>query len=682
MLGRMLIDRLPKIAKDFVPVAWGYNSGTARDGDKKTSLLKRMVTCQPWPCAKIAAHHWTSSKLASAPAQEQTLRMRATAQIRVLDLFPLGPGEDESAAIQCETRSIQLSQDEAPEAYEALSYVWGDQTALVPIHISGQEVLVTPSLLAAIRRLRLRDRRRTLWIDQLCINQWDNKEKAQQVRLMRNIYSSCSQCTIWLGEIPQDKGFSLADAAAAIDIIDYIASASRLRADRVSFLTPACLADDTPASASSLERAVTALQYFTFVRNPWWRRLWTVQEAALPETAVVVWGSLRVDWDTLRRASQVWTGSEGYVPEPVWKLIILSARNQDAFSGLMVSVIWLDVSRSRGECPLFLLHRWRGREASEPRDKIYGLLGLLGSTDGLTASKNCDYDLPIDQVYSAMMVDLIVDEGGLRPLVADPRSEPDRATPNMPGWSLDMKGCPQYGTDWYHLYGYYQYRANQGLEQMDLAAFRSQAAQAGYKVLEMKGVLVDRVREVHEARMLKEGVYVANEPFRHNLSAWLASLAASKADEAGEAEQHDRREEFARLVLGDVVRDSNQYPERTPTREDIESVAAFMRGEQIEPVLQMSIFGMIRNQAFFVTEQGRIGLGHLDTHPRDEIWIFRSGQVPFMLRARGRPTEASSDSAESDYQFVGRCYVQGIMYGEALQRPGLERPEERTVRVH
>jgi hypothetical protein len=49
----------------------------------------------------------------------------------------------------------------------------------------------------------------TLWIDQLCIDQDNPAEKATQVPLMGQIYSSTTQCLIWIGEIP--PGVSLAD---------------------------------------------------------------------------------------------------------------------------------------------------------------------------------------------------------------------------------------------------------------------------------------------------------------------------------------------------------------------------------------------------------------------------------------------------------------------------------------
>jgi hypothetical protein len=102
-------------------------------------------------------------------------------EIRVLDLLP-GKGDD---AIQCALRIVSLGGE---EEWEALSYVWGELIAENNIAISGHLRPVTPSLYAALRRLRRSTSKRTIWIDQLCINQQDNDERATQVAMMREIY--------------------------------------------------------------------------------------------------------------------------------------------------------------------------------------------------------------------------------------------------------------------------------------------------------------------------------------------------------------------------------------------------------------------------------------------------------------------------------------------------------------
>jgi hypothetical protein len=46
-----------------------------------------------------------------------------------------------------------------------------------------------------------------LWIDAICINQSDNEEKSQQVRLMGEIYSKAEVVRVWLGPSTEDVSY-------------------------------------------------------------------------------------------------------------------------------------------------------------------------------------------------------------------------------------------------------------------------------------------------------------------------------------------------------------------------------------------------------------------------------------------------------------------------------------------
>jgi len=67
---------------------------------------------------------------------------------------------------------------------------------------------VTRNLHAALNRLRLPDKPRTLWVDAICIDQADVVEKGHQVALMGEIYSKTTRGIIFLGEEPEELGFN------------------------------------------------------------------------------------------------------------------------------------------------------------------------------------------------------------------------------------------------------------------------------------------------------------------------------------------------------------------------------------------------------------------------------------------------------------------------------------------
>jgi Heterokaryon incompatibility protein (HET) len=89
-----------------------------------------------------------------------------------------------------------------PHSYEALSYVWGFLSSSESLRCDGKSISITPNLRDALRKLRLVDRHRALWVDQICINQSDKDEKSSQVALMDRIYRMAEQVIAWLGPNP------------------------------------------------------------------------------------------------------------------------------------------------------------------------------------------------------------------------------------------------------------------------------------------------------------------------------------------------------------------------------------------------------------------------------------------------------------------------------------------------
>lgn len=130
----------------------------------------------------------------------------AKRQIRVLHLKPATTWYEEISG-----KLAIISLDDSPQ-FEALSYVWGDPQDTAPVHLDGFVFQVTRNLEAAVRRLRKRAEERVIWIDQLCINQTDLDEKSIQVAIMPQIYQSCSEVVLWLGEIDTVDEITVEDA--------------------------------------------------------------------------------------------------------------------------------------------------------------------------------------------------------------------------------------------------------------------------------------------------------------------------------------------------------------------------------------------------------------------------------------------------------------------------------------
>lgn len=112
--------------------------------------------------------------------------------------------------------SIQIQENvylETAPVYEALSYTWGESRKERSISCGSENIAITANLASALVQLRNTDQSRTLWIDQICINQIDVHERNQQVALMHKIYSKAENVVIWLGEEGPDDGMEWRSAS-------------------------------------------------------------------------------------------------------------------------------------------------------------------------------------------------------------------------------------------------------------------------------------------------------------------------------------------------------------------------------------------------------------------------------------------------------------------------------------
>jgi hypothetical protein len=72
------------------------------------------------------------------------------------------------------------------------------------------------NLSLALRHIRHETNASVLWVDAICINQGDVKERAHQVQMMGLAYNKAKNVIAWLGEETKDSGL-------AIQLVDILA---------------------------------------------------------------------------------------------------------------------------------------------------------------------------------------------------------------------------------------------------------------------------------------------------------------------------------------------------------------------------------------------------------------------------------------------------------------------------
>ncbi|KAF9701663.1 hypothetical protein EKO04_001001 [Ascochyta lentis] len=299
-----------------------------------------------------------------------------TSQIRVLSLLPDG---NRNAALMGKLRVVDLV-SEKPK-YEALSYVWGSPDLSYELHVQGGLLKISANLFAALVQLRDARAPRDLWIDAICINQTTASEKNHQVGQMFRIYSQAWRVLIWLGE-----------------------------ADEESDRAMSCVANRHYYSLGLHQ----ASSIFT---RPWWSRVWTLQEgfAAGPYSRVLC-GNRTVGWEALLNAykSQLpisWQLQEGDVAE-----FVRAYTKHQIWSSTLEGMFWSSTLR----------------EATDPRDYIYALLGPIDPT--IKTFLQPDYTKPVSWVYQKAMVAMIAEAGQLDLLLIRILQKDS----TKPSWYLDF----------------------------------------------------------------------------------------------------------------------------------------------------------------------------------------------------------------------------------------------------
>jgi hypothetical protein len=103
--------------------------------------------------------------------------------------------------------------------FEAISYTWGQMVAQSQhsLQVDGKFLIIQPSTDAVLRRFRLPNQPRKLWIDSVCIDQSSIAERNQQVLLMSEIYVRARRVLVWLGDPDWTTKYALEFLNSVVD---------------------------------------------------------------------------------------------------------------------------------------------------------------------------------------------------------------------------------------------------------------------------------------------------------------------------------------------------------------------------------------------------------------------------------------------------------------------------------
>ena len=427
--------------------------------------------------------NWHSKSCLKTPARFFSYQpLPSKDSVRLLQLLP-------GTALAC---SLEAFEPQDAPKYDALSYTWGHAMPAYseplsapavrneegvsiwkkrsdglekvhPIACDGEQLRVTENLKDALHMLRGPSLRRNgvkqsarTWIDAICIDQGNVRERNQQVVNMREIYKNARNVIIWLGE---EDAF-VTEALEILELLSQVDPALYHKARYVDFFRDTTIYDTIGIPPISIQQW---LSFLAFINRPYFERAWVVQELAVAESATMICGRHVVPWEWMSKAID-------FLRETTWAfqlnltlirtmtdLSVLPEAHRrllDPKISLGKSAVYLGHTRvnmenkasqsrhhpQRKHSFQYLLRVHRRTEATDPKDKIYAFLGLATPTlqlrSGYNGKLQADYEQPVQQIYQDVAAGLILTSRNLGHLeqVEDPSL---RRIRDLPSWVPD-----------------------------------------------------------------------------------------------------------------------------------------------------------------------------------------------------------------------------------------------------
>lgn len=583
--------------------------------------------------------------------------------IRLLELLPGAPTD----TIKCRLVTVHL--DQRPD-YEALSYVWGPPVFSVEISCNDHPYYITRSLNLALRRLRLPDASRTIWADAACINQNDIEERSMQVALMRDIYSLARRVVVWLGQEPlfgPRKGMT----PRVQTTLSRIENACRSFAESSNqdLKSLCCQSDGYPSRAlgdvevdldvikADLERTQQYWRDFQgavsgFFSSTWFTRTWCIQEVVLAQRAILLYGqSAEFQWEQVG-ITAAWLLAAGRNDKLLWPYMPVEKAYR-----MFTSTTYT------GKELLYALDDFAQFKATDPRDKAYGMLGLLSWERDVPP-------LPID--YGGSLRDVFIT---VAKTVLDARRDLELLSavettiiyPDLPSWVPSWSARSTDTRPVYHT------AANLGRESLrNLMAWNA----CGDRVLDgvnispsgaiaLRGFRLAQANHASSPHSRKQDGREVTEGFFGSPTIDILHRCFLDPDPKRAIMDFAFTLTWGRTVTGKPIEDASQSEQ-----ENHHALFSRALGVQLESICPSGhvyldndksglsgadfMYAMGTN-SIFDTNNGLYGIGPATMREGDVIAVLLGGRVPYVLRP-----------LKEGFMFLGTCYIRQIMHGEAL----------------
>jgi len=568
--------------------------------------------------------------------------------VRLVRILP-----ERKTMIKCEIVHAPLAH---PPRYVAISYAWGDAGDTRKIELDGSLIPISVNLHGAFQAVRQKFMPILVWADALSIDQRNMEERTQQIRLMPRIYASAESVAVWLG--PEED-----ESSSAISLLEEISELG----DKEEAL-PRLIHSEV--SGNSLGRFPAVAYLF---ERDYWHRLWVVQEVFSARSVTVYCGNSHVSWDVFQRASEAFFRHREGLNLNLSKAQGVSQQmttSPDQFSCSQVLIYQGPASLPDGnsfiglgeESLLEALRACRRKFASDPKDKLFGILGILPRE--VQQEFRADYSRSLKDVYTEVVdyllkatdrVDVICD--AIQPLS-------HKSSTNLPSFVPDWSYMPHLES----LGHKYKFRAggstkarckftNEKLNKLEISAIY-------LDTITIHGTMVNTVCTVgdylmaflHWRAVLSESIQNEDVVYKQNMEKQFVEVLC-----LGQVPPHwDDSGQWATAcchVFASLLRDRLPHLQLDPALHAYIDARLGIEPKEMREFLQQHFGDRMMGRRFCRTTQGLIGMGSGSLLPGDIVVVPLGCSTPVLLRQAG---------TRDEYRFVGDVYIQGYMHGMAV----------------
>ncbi|KAL1386690.1 heterokaryon incompatibility protein-domain-containing protein [Phyllosticta capitalensis] len=547
---------------------------------------------------------------------------------RILEILPGQDGEP----LRCNI--IHVSMDEKPE-YEALSYVWSLGKATIYCGSSNAIFRVSVTCLRALKYLRLRDKSRNLWIDAICINQEDSpaaiEEKDQQVKMMHKIYENASRVLIYPMGLHKLQTWDVCILLRLVNV-----QVDDRHQEKVPI--PRQYQDVARSLDKDYDRSELFIPevYAIARRMEWFSRTWVIQEAALAKKAIMILEKAEVPF------------------HKILDQFMKTFKPHDEFRERLLIHASLKKTSTPRPSLLQLAYSSRCAKATRPEDKLCALVGIASDREHFQSA--ISYGKSLATVFADFSQRFINQTRNLDLLSVVRECPPSE---DFPSWAVQ----------WHTMNVKYRSVLDPLGSRKNFEAcgdFTSTERQGpNTHELHLRGIKFDSVR-LGSKMVPEEHFYVGGA-----LRRLFPLLEGEICRLFGQSPKGHAQTCVVYNDFGKAITNTFSFGEMKMDEQDTRAVVdllfkGFQRGDDFSSSVRTMgselVEYVLRRTDYYVfvkTSRGYIGLVDKSVFKGDVICILSGGSVPYVLR----PVPGE----EGKYQFIGEAYIEGIMYGEAME---------------